>query len=82
MISDRRALTKIGLGFLIGMVLAFLVFKVIKANDEAGAGKRSWLVCTRVNMSIISDAAESYVRTNKNAERVDLETLVRAGLLP
>jgi hypothetical protein len=78
----QRSFIRIGLGFVIGLVTASLVFQVVKHNDEARKKGQSWFVCTRVNMSIISDAVTSYVRTNATTEPVKLETLVRAGLLP
>jgi len=73
---------RIGLGFVIGLVTASLVFQVVKHNDETVKKEQSWFVCTRVNMSFISDAVASFVRTNATTEPVKLETLVRAGLLP
>lgn len=51
-------------------------------QNEARKSARIWLVCTRVNMDIISDALALYVRTNANSESVNLGMLVRSGLLP
>ena len=69
-------------GIVIGFALAFVIVKLDQWNNRFGMQKEDWLVCTRVNMDIISDALQAYVRTNNSSNPVSLETLVQAKLLP
>jgi hypothetical protein len=79
---NRTQLVSASIGFLVGLGVAWSAFSVLKKNDASVEAEKSWLVCTRVNMSIISDAVATYVRSNTRPGSIDLETLVRAKLVP
>ena len=86
--TTRRLSLVIGAAAFVTAVLVLLAcYPALRENremrqNEARKSARSWLVCTRVNMDIISDALALYVRTNGNSESVNLGMLVRSGLLP
>lgn len=82
MSTKIRTLLLIGLGVAIGVAMSWLFFKAYRHEKEDVIKGESWFVCTRVDMNIIYNALSAYVNTNKTRERVSLETLVRAKLLP
>ncbi len=79
---SRVRLVIFGIGFLSGLIIASLASSVLKKSKAAVEAEKDWLVCTHVNMRIIADAVTTYVQTNSTRDSMDLETLVRAKLLP
>lgn len=79
---NRTRFIAVGIGFLLGLIVSWFAFSVLKKDNASVEAKKSWFVCTRVNMGIISDAIGSYSRTNPTPNSMDFGTLVQAKLLP
>lgn len=77
-----RTLPVLICGIVIGLAVAFAIVKLGEWKNQLGVQQADWFVCTHVNMDIISDALQTYVRTNNSDNPVSLETLVKAKLLP
>lgn len=66
---------------IIGICAASLVMELRKQDQRVVRAKTDWLICTRANMDVISDAVDGFTRTNSNRP-VTLEMLVKAGRIP
>jgi len=70
------------IGFVAGLLACFIFNKIRAFNESSSKSEVNWLICTRVNMDIISDALAKYIQTNSATNKIELKALVQAGLLP